>query len=168
RTGPATSAAPAPRRSPHRAPTGGPAPTGTGQRTAHRGRPHHGARPGTRTHCPPAPDDLPAPTYPTAHDQTNYPAPPNNSLLSIIGPTSTHRIVQRSPRRPRTNSMSSDSVTWSSVVVTNATGRSPQRGWGTATTAASSTAGWAASTFSTSTDAMFSPPLTMMSLLRSV
>ena len=39
---------------------------------------------------------------------------------------------------------------------------------GTATTAASSTSGCAASAFSTSTEAMFSPPLMMMSLLRSV
>ena len=50
---------------------------------------------------------------------------------------------------------------------TYARGTSPQRSSATPTTAASSTAGCAASTFSTSTPEMFSPPETMRSFVRS-
>jgi len=70
--------------------------------------------------------------------------------------------------RSRTKAVSSASDRSARSVLTKATGRSPQRGSGRATTAASITSGWAASAFSTSTEAMFSPPLMMMSLLRSV
>jgi hypothetical protein len=50
---------------------------------------------------------------------------------------------------------------------TQARGTSPHRSSGIPTTATSSTAGWAASTCSTSTEEMFSPPETMRSFLRS-
>ena len=51
--------------------------------------------------------------------------------------------------------------------VTYAAGTSPQRSSGTAITATSSTAGWSAMACSTSTEAMFSPPEMITSLLRS-
>src|SRR6185369_7910912 len=51
---------------------------------------------------------------------------------------------------------------------TYATGVSPQRSDGTPTTATSATAGWAASTLSTSAGYTFSPPVMIMSLTRSL
>ena len=51
---------------------------------------------------------------------------------------------------------------------TVASGRSPQRSSGTPTTQASSTAGWAISAFSSSTELIHSPPDLMTSLARSV
>ncbi len=50
---------------------------------------------------------------------------------------------------------------------TSALGTSPQRSSGMGITATSYTSGWASMAFSTSSDDMFSPPLTMMSFLRS-
>ena len=48
-----------------------------------------------------------------------------------------------------------------------ASGRSPHRGWATATTAASFTAGWPISAFSSSTEEIHSPPDLTRSLVRS-
>src|SRR5207253_11012288 len=58
-------------------------------------------------------------------------------------------------------------VASSFLSMTKATGTSPQRSCGRPTTALSTTEGWLSSTCSTSTEAMFSPPEMMMSLLRS-
>ena len=71
-------------------------------------------------------------------------------------------------RRWRQKSMISSSlVAAASLRVTNAFGRSPHRSSGIATTAHSSTAGWALIACSTSIDEMFSPPEMITSLLRS-
>ena len=67
----------------------------------------------------------------------------------------------------RDRSSSGDAVRTGAAATTNARGTSPQRSSGTPTTATSSTAGCAASAFSTSTDEMFSPPEMMRSFLRS-
>ena len=53
------------------------------------------------------------------------------------------------------------------VATTIALTVSPQRSSGTPITAASASAGWAASTFSTSAGYTFSPPVMIMSLARS-
>jgi acyl-CoA dehydrogenase len=64
-------------------------------------------------------------------------------------------------------SVSAPASTSSFRSATKATGTSPQRSCGIPTTALSTTEGWLSSTCSTSTEAMFSPPEMMMSLLRS-
>ena len=56
---------------------------------------------------------------------------------------------------------------WPGLVTTNAIGISPHSGSGAPTTAASATLGGAAIAFSISIDEMFSPPLMMISFLRS-
>ena len=72
-------------------------------------------------------------------------------------------------RRPRQNVRSSAAVSEASGLSTiSAIGASPRNSSGAATTAHSRTAGWAAIATSISTDEMFSPPLMMMSLERSL
>ena len=76
-----------------------------------------------------------------------------------------HQRTTLSPRNSR-NSFAHTSAP--SLTTTTASGRSCQRSSGTATTAASDTAGWPIRWFSSSTDEIHSPPDLMTSLARSV
>ena len=81
-----------------------------------------------------------------------------------------HHVVRQPPlRHPRRrNSISSSLVAVASgLSTTAASGRSCQRGCGTAMTAASATAGWAIRWFSSSTELIHSPPDFTRSLVRS-
>ena len=76
---------------------------------------------------------------------------------------------QNLAKRGSSQARSSSSLAFApSLKTTHATGRSDHFSCGTATTAASLTAGWPISAFSTSTELIHSPPLLIRSFERSV
>src|SRR5271157_4833457 len=89
-------------------------------------------------------------------------------LLGKLSRNSTERGHLKCDSRERQNSkMSFSPACDPGFKTTSAFGASPHFWSGTGITTASYTSGWAVSTFSTSREDMFSPPLTMISFLRS-
>src|SRR6266536_4096231 len=91
--------------------------------------------------------------------------------VAVLGKASTNSMVLGALKWAmwsRQNLMISCSLAcWFGLSTTRAFGTSPHLGSGTPTTATSSTAGCSYSSPSTSTDEIFSPPLTITSLARS-
>ncbi len=92
--------------------------------------------------------------------------------VAVLGSSPTKVIPRgalKCASRSRTNAISSSSVAgWPASSTTKACGVSPHRSLGSPTTAASPTAGCRSSVPSTSTEEMFSPPLMITSLIRSL
>ncbi|KAG0552866.1 hypothetical protein BDA96_01G544900 [Sorghum bicolor] len=93
-----------------------------------------------------------------------------SAFLGSAPTTCTFLGTMKRAMRLRQNASMSSSLSSAALFLgtTKAHGVSPQRGCGMATTAASATAGWRNSTSSTSLLHIFSPPLMMTSLDRSL